>query len=643
MKVLTVIPLSRGVFKEHLTYYSAKHIAPGTLINVPIRTRQAGALVVDSKDPNELKAELRALTYKIKKIEDQKGVQIFSEKFIASSIKIAEYFGTHTGQVIQSLIPKAVLDQYLSGELKQPKQITKAQNTQNLKGEIYAFQAEDDERIATYRSFIRESFARQSSVLFCLPTIKNIDHIYTSLEKGIDKYTFVLHSKLSKTEIVERWKAALNEKHPILIITTSKFLALPRHDIGTIIIDSENNRNYKLPTRPNLDIRRTAEILALESNKKLIFGDMLLRTETIARHRAGELEAFVPLKFRSLSTAENHIIDMRSPNPDETHEKEKKPFSALSPELVSLIEETKKNNERIILFVSRRGMHPMTVCGDCGEVIQCENCTGPMTLHKQTVEKRSRNIFICHKCGTRKSTRIYCPSCNSWRLQPLGIGTQLVEEEIAALLPDVTLFRMDGDTVKTQKKADAIIQSFLSSPGSILLGTEMVLSHLHKKVENIAIISIDSLFALPDFRINERIFNTLIHFRERTTKKFLIQTRHTDTKIFNFVNNGNLLDFYRNEIKQRKELNYPPYKTFIKITLEGKKSFVIKEMEELQKHLSDYESLIFPAFIQEIKNKYRMHALIKLDPDAWVDTELLTLLRSLPPIFNINIDPEDLL
>jgi primosomal protein N' (replication factor Y) len=409
-----------------------------------------------------------------------------------------------------------------------------------------------------------------------------------------------------------------------------------------MIIDSENNKNYKLPVRPHLDIRTVAEILAQETGRKLVLGDMFLRIETIARHRSGELEAFAPLKFRALSTANNRTVDMRT-HKTEGDEEQKKPFTVLSPELKKLIEETKRDNEHIVLFVSRRGMHPMTTCGDCGQIIECENCTGPMTLHKQKQDKRVRTVFICHKCGTRKSTRIYCPNCESWRLQPLGIGTQLVEDEVAAHFPDMSLFRLDSDSVKTPKKAAAVVEAFLSSPGSVLLGTEMILNHLHKRIDNVAIVSIDSLFALPDFRIHERIFNTLIHLRERTTKNFLIQTRHADTKLFDYVHHGNLLDFYRDEMRERKELSYPPYKTFIKITLEGRKSTVTKEMEQLQELLQGYESLVFPAFIQKVKSKYRMHALIKLDPDKWVNQELLALLRSLPPTFTVTIDPEDLL
>jgi len=37
-----------------------------------------------------------------------------------------------------------------------------------------------------------------------------------------------------------------------------------------------------------------------------------------------------------------------------------------------------------------------------------------------------------------------------------------------------------------------------------MLGTEMALSYLREKIGNAGIISLDSFFSIPDFRINEK-------------------------------------------------------------------------------------------------------------------------------------------
>jgi len=104
-----------------------------------------------------------------------------------------------------------------------------------------------------------------------------------------------------------------------------------------------------------------------------------------------------------------------------------------------------------------------------------------------------------------------------------------------------------------------------------------------------------------------------------------------------------LLDFYREEISERKTFGYPPFQMLIKITWSGKKALAKEEVEKLSKILSDYEHITYPAFIQEVKGLYRMNTLIKLDRDKWVDKNLLEILRSIPPYFAIRIDPEDIL
>jgi primosomal protein N' len=63
------------------------------------------------------------------------------------------------------------------------------------------------------------------------------------------------------------------------------------------------------------------------------------------------------------------------------------------------------------------------------------------------------------------------------------------------------------------------LEKFRAKPGSILLGTEMMLQYIHEKVENSVIISLDSLFSLPDFRIQEKILSMLITLRSHTPSR----------------------------------------------------------------------------------------------------------------------------
>jgi primosomal protein N' (replication factor Y) len=383
-----------------------------------------------------------------------------------------------------------------------------------------------------------------------------------------------------------------------------------------------------------LDIRTFAEFFARRIQAKLIFGDLLLRTETLWRTKNGEMAELSPLKFRSMSTARETVIDMKKYKLLDTPE-----FRIVSDELEALIKKNKESNENMFIFAARRGLAPLTVCGDCATTVLCHRCNAPITLHQGS----EGNYFLCHRCGERRSAEERCRVCGSWKLTTLGIGIELIQDVLTNMFPEVKVFRMDKDSVTTHKQALSVASQFYNAPGSILLGTEMALLYLEKPIDNSAVAAIDSLFSIPDFRINERIMNILLKIRSLTQKTFLVQTRSRDQKIFDYATKGNLMDFYRDEIDERKKLSYPPFSTLIKLTVKGPKTRVTEEMDRLSIVLREYDPLVFPAFVDKINNKTVMHALIKINHAEWISKPLVEKLQTLPPQIAVNVDPESLL
>jgi len=648
MMLVHVIPIARGIGKETLTYFTSKKIGVGSLVTVPLRKKTINAIVLGVEDASRLKAHIKKAAYGIKKITSIKSGSFFLPAFLKASERAARYFAARPGAIIESLTPTTILNSYLSsvnlpGRHLQAKAIEKIKltSTEPRTHEKFLIQTEEEDRIASYKSIIREEFAKGYSVFFCLPTIQDIEHIVASLGRGIEEFTYSFHSKLSKKDLLSLWKKASGEVHPILIVSTGVFFSIPRGDIKTIIVEKENSASYKLQRRPFLDIRTFTEFFADELGARLIWGDIFLRTETLYRKEGGEFLEFDSLKFRSLSSAEQTIIDMTR-HKDQAGEKR---FTLLSHELISLIKRIQDKSERLFILVSRRGLYPITICSDCGEIVICTQCSAPLTLHRENEVlniSRKKNIFICHKCGKQEVSADRCKKCSSWRLTPLGIGTERVEEEIQKEFPNINIFRMDKDSAEQKKKAQAIIKKFYASPTSILVGTEMALSYI-EKVTHSAIVSIDSLFAIPDFRINERVFAMLLKLRRKTTKKFFIQTRMSAIDLFEQVTHGNLLEFYRTEIKKRQELDYPPFAQLIKVSFIGSKQKGIKEMGKIETLFQAYKPIIFPAFISKVKGRYIMNALIKVRREKWPDPNLLKLLYSLPPSFTIKVDPENIL
>ncbi|NOY35838.1 MAG: hypothetical protein GXP44_02895, partial [bacterium] len=388
--------------------------------------------------------------------------------------------------------------------------------------------------------------------------------------------------------------------------------------------------------------RKAAEIMARALKIRLIFGDSVIRTETF--FKAGQES--VP---RTLSEAEQIISDLGK-KPDDFQKA--KIFSVIGKELQEKLETVIGKNGNAILFVNRRGHSPTTVCNDCARTILCEKCETPLVLHKESPGSKNAK-FICHKCLSETSAPERCPYCQGWKLKTLGIGTQKITEELDNMFPEIKVFRMDSDTVKTQKQGDELTKKFYGTPGSVLVGTEILFSYISRPADITAAVSVDGLFALPDFRINEKIFHILLKLRSLAKKTFLIQTRLPEgSKHPLFVNatKGNISGFYREEIETRRQFQYPPFMLLVKITKEGSnKEALQEETKEIEEKLKRWNPLSYPAFIPKTKNLYARHILLKTSPEDWPPTrsaetkELYNILSSLPLSWKVNIDPESLL
>ena len=634
MKLITVIPIDRGIFKDELSYFSNNNPGVGSLVSVPVRNRLIKALVVSEKKLAEAKTEIKSQDFSLKKLASLDKEDFLSPTFIKSIQLTANYFASPLGQVLKVFVPQAVLDNLGDSPKSSDTKKTKLKNIDTgTMPDIYILQEPDNERLTYYKSLIRESFAKNESLFFCLPTVHDIDKISTDLKKGIASYFIILHGGLAKKEIIDEWQRAIKSKHPIIILATPLFLSLPRSDISTLIIDKESDHAYQTFTRPFIDIRVFAEIYARTNNWKLVFGDTVLRTETIFRQNKGETIPLSPIKYRAFSEAEQKLISLEKD--DKVKEQ-----ALLDKELVHSITQALENNERFFLFTTRRGVSGLTICNDCGTILTCDQCRSPLVIHKLPDQTKK---YSCHKCGTGYAISDTCPNCHGWRLATLAAGIEELEDEITRQFPHTTIFKIDSDSVKTSKKAVAIIDKFLASPGSILLGTEMSLYYLNEAIENIAVISIDSLFAIPDFRISEKIFGLLMRMREMANKRFIIQTRNPDEKVFNHCLKGNLLDFFREELAERKKYDHHPFSILIKITREGGEKEIAKDMTQIEKIFVAYQPKIYPAFTAKVKNKLRLHALIKQDPKHWPNNQLINLLKSLPPNFIVAVCPEEII
>jgi len=285
----------------------------------------------------------------------------------------------------------------------------------------------------------------------------------------------------------------------------------------------------------------------------------------------------------------------------------------ISDELVKLIRFAIKEREKVYLFVARKGYSSSTICGDCGSLIFCTKCQSPLVLHLNPIR-----TFRCHHCGIREASILRCRECNSWKLISLGIGIERVREELRKFLPEVQA----------------------TNP---VIGTLSDISKLSTSIKYSAIVSLDSLFTIPDYTIREKILYDLNLLKSLTEENMIVQTRHGKEPVFDYFLNGNIIEFRQSELSKRRELAYPPYKIFIKVTHSGTEASRGKFTAFAKKLLKDYNPIVTSAFIPRIAGKYITHLILRLDPDSWPNRKLETILTQLRPFAMINVNPENLL
>lgn len=639
MKIVTVIPISRGIFRDYLTYFTAQEVEAGDLARIVVRNKPVSALIVKTESLTTsatAKSELRSAEFKLKKLGPIIAKQFLDKNVISAAQATADFYASNLGLVLKSLLPQVLLNAKPKSNAKiitDHKTGETGLEKKEIKTEKLALQDSDLERLTYYKALIREEFAKKFSVLICFASLAELMNAKDILEKGISNYTIILHSQLSPKNFLETWHEAINTKHPVLILTTVSGLTLPRTDLATIILERESAAAYRALTRPFIDYRFFAEKLAQAQNIKLILGDILLRPETGYRLENREILPVQAPRARLASQNDTKLLNITGSD-------------ILTSEVKSLISETNHNREKIFLLANRRGLAPLIACDDCGQAMLCGNCGAPVVLHQAEKAQqgiKETTIFRCHQCGETRTSEEKCKHCGSWRLRALGTGIDKVAAELKILVPNRAIFQLDSDHIKTYKQASDLMTKFYQSQNGILLGTEMALNYLSEKVAHSVVVTVDAMLALPDFRISERVFILISRLRALTSRTLLIQTRQEQNETLEQAERGNLLEFYRSEIALREKLAYPPFSLLIKITREAASAENKQIFKLLAQRLEKYEPAVYPALHQPGKNISRLNLLLKLRASNWPDLELTSKLKALPPDFVIHVDPESVL
>ena len=463
--------------------------------------------------------------------------------------------------------------------------------------------------------------SKGKSVILLLPEIALTPQ---SLEIFCSRYgdtVAIIHSGLSEGERFDAYKRIKRGGAKVVIGTRSAVFS-PLPDLGMIIIDEEQEHTYKSDMNPKYHTKDIARFRCAHNNALMLLASATPSFESY--HKATEgIYTLIKLKNRyggaKLPTA--HVVDMR----EEAHFGNTSPLSsALAKKLVGV----KARGEQSILFLNRRGYNNFISCRSCGKAVSCPVCSVSMTYHTFK-NSYDRGELRCHWCGRRMSVPDKCPECSSEHLARMGYGTQRMEQELGELLPDAAILRMDTDTTTTKNSYEELLGRFREQKADILLGTQMVTKgHDFPAVTLVGVLLADSSLYLDDYRAAERTFAMLTQVIGRAGRadkegEAVIQTCNPDSECIRLACQQDYESFYKNEIRLRKALSFPPFCDIALITLSSNDeteltrgaTILATTLSELIKtQYSDLPIITFGPFeapVYKVENKYRMRMVIK--------------------------------
>ncbi|MDR1606283.1 MAG: primosomal protein N' [Streptococcaceae bacterium] len=462
-----------------------------------------------------------------------------------------------------------------------------------------------------YLQVIAEVIAQGKTAIMLVPEISLTPLMTHRFIARFGEQVAIMHSGLSDGEKYDEWRK-IAAGHAKVVVGARSAIFVPLQNIGAIIIDEEHETSYKQDSNPRYHARDVAIWRAKYHRAALVLGSATPSLETRARAQKNVYQ-LLRLTQRANAQAEIpevRILDMRKHLNDQS--------ATFSTALLDKISEKIAKQEQVVLMLNRRGYSSFVMCRDCGFVPECPNCDISLTLHMDT---KSLN---CHYCGHSEAIPYVCPNCQSQRIRYYGSGTQKVEEELATLLPEARVLRMDVDTTKKKGAHERILSRFGQGQADILLGTQMIAKGLDfPNVTLVGVINADTALNLPDFRSSERTFQLLTQVAGRAGRadksgEVLIQTFNPEHYAIKLAQTHDYESFYKLEMAFRRKLNYPPYFYTVQLVMSHqneelalKKSYEV--MALLKAKLTAQARILgpIPKPIARTHNRYHYQLLIK--------------------------------
>jgi len=407
---------------------------------------------------------------------------------------------------------------------------------------------------------IRECLEMGRQAMLLVPEIALTPQLLGLMAAYFGEDVAVLHSSLPSTERYDQWKRIAASQAKVVVGTRSAVFA-PCEKLGLIILDEEQEHSYKSENSPRYDAREVALWRGVKEKALVLLGSATPSVETMYHARRGDHRLYrLENRYNGRPLPQVEIVDMRQ-------ELQQGNDLSLSYPLQDALRMNADAGKQAILFLNRRGNSRALVCVECSEIPECPRCNAKLTYHS------ANERLMCHYCGYSQRVPQRC-RCGG-ALKRVGTGTQKVQQELEGIFPDLTVARMDADTVSAANTHEKILDRFKEERIPVLVGTQMVAKGLNlPEVTLVGVLDADLGLYTDSFRAAETTFNMLTQVVGRAGRgdasgRAMIQTLVPEHQVIRLAAIQDYDGFYDLEIRLRQMQQLPPFGDLATVTFSG--------------------------------------------------------------------------
>jgi primosomal protein N' (replication factor Y) (superfamily II helicase) len=636
----TVVPLvtARALGGREFTYELPDGAGKGAVVSVPFGRARARGVVVEVVDAAPAGVDVRPV---------EKVVHELPPTLVDLAVWLAEYYGSTTARALELVAPvrrarrkeqaPPAERQSLAGEAP-PESLSDAQGAALARvteamggrgGHFLLHGATGSGKTEVYLRAAAAALERGLGTIVLVPEIALAPQTVGRFHARFGDSVAILHSGLTDAERRDERERIASGESRVVVGARSAIFA-PMHGVGLICVDEEHDPSYKQESDPRYDARTVAAKRAALEGAVALYGSATPRPESWERLERLELGERLGAKLPPV-----RVVDLR-----------REAGYPLSAPLLAGLGKLAENGGKAILLLNRRGIAPALHCRACGTTFRCPQCDVALVLHRD-------DRLHCHHCGHLEPRPEECPSCRSVELARIGAGTQRLERELAANVPELELIRLDADTASRPEELAAALQRFRDADRAVLLGTQMVAKgHHFAGVALAAVVDADTGLGLPDFRAEERTFQLVTQLAGRSGRdapgRVLVQTFQPDARPIALAANHDVPRFLTDELARRRELGYPPFRHLVRLVATGPdERGPAALLEELKAGLG--EELLGPAPLLRLRGRHRAQLVAKTAEPRRVAARAAQLLAAAAPAMRkagvtavVDVDPQSL-